>query len=371
MGLNTFPPSRQTSASLFSIFLCYLLAYAWAQAPPQPEDIDIRGTSFLDHNAPIATFTGKTLLRQNIPYIDIPDKNIQDTYYYRFSTIARHLRHSLAGAGYVLTEFMQPVFYSKTFSTINAAAGHHIDEARWLRSNFYTNDYSRFWTCGPGDDISYTQWNIDTIYRKSRTLDGNTAFLTSQLQGLVRMWREWDFTFDSAVGLYYYTPLFDAQEFSLPCWVASNSGQNNLTLLLIGPDTYRPSHNTYMVANARAIALTAQLASETTLAREYTSTADHIEAAMYEHLWDSDLQFFIDVIKANNHSQGHQGPVQGRQLVGLFPFRFGIGLTAKYANLSIQELFDPEGFQAPFGPTTLERRNEYYGATKPTTYCCY
>lgn len=55
----------------------------------------------------------------------------------------------------------------------------------------------------------------------------------------------------------------------------------------------------------------------------------------------------------------------------MFPFRFGIGLSPSYANPSFRELFDPEGFQAPFGPTTLERRNEYYMATKPTSYCCY
>lgn len=341
-----------------------------AQVPPQPEDINVKGTSFLDHESPIHDFAGKTFLRENIPYIDIPDRGIEEVYYYRWASLARHLHYSIAGAGFVLTEFVQPVGYAKTFSTIDAAAGHQIDEARWFRSKFYSDDYVRFWTRGPGDSVAYTHWIMDATYRKS-LVDGNVSFLTSQLQGMLQLWHQWDFTFDSTNGLYYYTPTADAQEFSLPGWIASNGGMNNISLLNTGPDTYRPSHNAYMVGNARAIARTAQLAGNGTVAEEYHSIADNLESAMFEHLWDEELHFFVDVIRRNNYSMGHSGPVKGREEVGLYPFRFGIGLSSNYANPSLQELFDPEGFQAPYGPTTLERRSEYYDMRKPTVYCCY
>lgn len=350
--------------------LLYLLIPVLGQAPPQPENINDKGTSFLDHEDPIRNFNGKTFLRENIPYIDIPDKNIQDVYYYRWSSLARHLRYSIAGGGYVLTEFIQSVSWAKTFSTIDAAAGHQIYETRWLRAKFYDDDYTRFWMRGPGDSVAYTHWILDAAYRKSQ-VDGNTAFLTSQLQGMLQLWHQWDFTFDSEVGLYYYTPTADAQEFSLPGWVVSNGGLNNITLLDVGPDTYRPSHNAYMVANARAIAQTAKLAGNKALAMNYTSIADKIEDAMFKHLWDPDQHFFVDIIRINNYSLGQAGIIQGREEVGLFPFRFGIGLSPQYANPSIQEIFDPEGFEASYGPTTLERRNKYYDAMKPTTYCCY
>ena len=103
-----------------------------SQAPPQPENKNIRGTSFLDHETPIKDFNGKTFLHENIPYIDIPDKNIQDVYYYRWWSLARHLRYSVPGAGYVVTEFVQPVPSAKTFSTIDAAAGPQSDELHSL-----------------------------------------------------------------------------------------------------------------------------------------------------------------------------------------------------------------------------------------------
>lgn len=355
---------------LFLDILLYFLIPVLGQAPPQPENINNRGTSFLDHEAPIKNFHGKTFLRENIPYIDIPDKAVEEVYYYRWSSLARHLRYSIAGAGYVLTEFVQPVSWAKTFSTIDAAAGHQIYETSWLRAKFYNDDYTRFWTRGPGDSVAYTHWILDAACRKFQ-VDGNTAFLTSQLPGMVQLWHQWNFAFDFDVGLYYYTPTADAQEFSLPGWVVSNGGLNNITLLNAGPDTYRPSHNAYMVANARAIARTAELAGNKTLAIQYSSTADKIEAAMLKHLWDPHQQFFVDVVRMSNLSLGQSGRIQGREEVGLFPFRFGIGLSSQYANPSVQEIFDPEAFQAPYGPTTLERRNKYFDATKPTTYCCY
>lgn len=86
-----------------------------AQGPPLPADSNVTGTSFLDHNAPIDGFWGQTFLRENIPFLDIPDQNIQDVYYYRFSVIQRHLRYIRPGTGYMITEFMQPVSYAGAF----------------------------------------------------------------------------------------------------------------------------------------------------------------------------------------------------------------------------------------------------------------
>lgn len=72
-----------------------------AQSPPVPEDINVTGTSFLDYERPIGDFFGKTFLRENIPYIDIPDSTIEEMYYCRWSTLQRHLRYSIAGSGYI------------------------------------------------------------------------------------------------------------------------------------------------------------------------------------------------------------------------------------------------------------------------------
>ena len=50
--------------------------------------------------------------KDNIPFVDTPDTNINGVYYYRWSTHKRALRYTTAGAGYIATEYDNPVWYS-------------------------------------------------------------------------------------------------------------------------------------------------------------------------------------------------------------------------------------------------------------------
>ncbi len=335
-----------------------------SQKPLQSPSISNNGTSFLDHIKPISGFFGQSFLSENIPFIDIPDANIQDVYYYRWSSLQRHLRYTVPGTGYIITEFMQPVGYAQALNTIDAAAGHQIDEARWLRDQVYDDDYILAYTRGPANSTQYTHWILDAMFRRSQ-VNGDTTYTTQQLSDMAKLFRYWDYTYDDTVGLYYYTPNWDAQEFSLPGYiVAPNGGQ----LQYDGPDTYRPNHNAYMVANARAVALVATEAGDLRTASKFIKIADQLENSIYAHLWDPVQKFFVDVIRPNNPNLSR---VQGREEVGLFPFRFGVGLNEQFANASVQQLFDPLGFFATYGPTTLEIRNPYYAATKPGGACCY
>lgn len=101
------------------------------------------------------------------------------------------------------------------------------------------------------------------------------GLLISQLDGMVRMWHECDCTFDESVGLHYYTPNFDAQEYTLPGFMVTHSVNNQLELH--GPNTYRPRHNAYMGTNAKAIAAAAQVQGNTTIAAEFTNLAMNLE----------------------------------------------------------------------------------------------
>jgi len=200
----------------------------------------VKGTSFLDHEDPISDFFGRSFLRDNIPYIDIPDKLIQNVYYYRWTSLQRNLRYVTAGTGYMCTEFVHPVGYAKAFGTIDAAAGHQIDEARWLRDTAYADDYIQLYTRGPADPLQYTQWILDAASRRAM-VTGDNEFLSAQLADMVRVWHQWDPYFDSNAGLYYYQPVWDAQELSLPGFIADPNG-TDWDLRKDGPDTFRPSH---------------------------------------------------------------------------------------------------------------------------------
>lgn len=333
---------------------------------PLSRNEDVEGTSFLDHDKPISTFAGKSFLKHNIPFIDIPDSLIRDVYYYRWTSIQRNLRYIRAGTGYMCTEFVQPVGYAQAFGSIDAAAGHQIDESRWLRDTFYGDDYVQLYTRGPADALQYTQWILDAMSRRAR-VTGDSHFLAVQLNDMIRLWHQWDQVFDADAGLYYYQPVWDAQELSLPGFVADPNG-TDWTLRKDGPDTFRPSHNAYMVANARAISTAAKLARDGFNEVLFSRLADEIETAMYERMWAPEQQFFMDIIRPNNPNLTR---LTGREQVGLFPYRFGIGLNESYAQPAVDSMFDPEGFLAPYGPTTLEIRDPWFMAVRPDDYCCY
>ncbi len=175
----------------FAATLIALSRMVHAQDPPQPENINTTGTSFLDHDSPLRGFFGQTFLKENIPFIDIPDPNIEEVYYYRWSSLTRHLRYTVPGTGYILTEFLTPIGYAQAFNTIDAAAGHQIDEARWLRGKFYNDDYIGVYLRGPGNSVQYTQWILDAAYRRSM-VDGDVAYLTNQLAYMTRLWDKWN-----------------------------------------------------------------------------------------------------------------------------------------------------------------------------------
>ncbi|KAF7192803.1 Beta-L-arabinobiosidase [Pseudocercospora fuligena] len=339
-----------------------------AQGPPSPRNANLTGTNLLDHDAPIASYFGKSFLKENIPYIDLPDKTIKDVYYYRFTALQRHLLYATAGTGYVITEFYSgSVGYAGAFSTINAAAGHQLEEARWLQSAWYSEDFTQIWTRGPGYSNQYTQW-IQFAAVGAANVTGNSAFIGSQLGGLLRMWHEWDSVFDSSVGLYYYTPEFDAQEHSLPGYIADAAlgGGNPDNIIYHGPNTYRPSHNAYMVANAEAIVTVANALGNVSLAQEYTRKADALKQSMVTHLWNESQAFFVDNIKSGEPGAGQ---VDGREEVGFFPFRFGIALSDNYTNSTIHALYDKDIFNTTHAPPTLEVHNPYFNAT--ISGCCW
>ncbi|KAI0173235.1 Six-hairpin glycosidase-like protein [Hypoxylon sp. FL1284] len=334
--------------------------------PSRPKNDAVKGTSFLDHDKPIKAFSGKTFLKHNIPFIDIPDSLVQDVYYYRWTTIQRNLRYIKAGTGYMCTEFVQPVGYAQAFGSIDAAAGHQIDESRWLKDTFYGDDYIHLYTRGPADALQYTQWILDAASRRAM-VTGDPDYFATQLDDMVRIWHQWDSVYDDAAGLYYYQPVWDAQELSLPGFIA-DPNNTNWDLRKDGPNTYRPSHNAYMVANARAIARAANLARDGLLEVQFSKLADDLEKAMYKRMWAPEQEFFMDIIRPNNPNLTR---LTGREQVGLFPYRFGIGLNTSYAQPAVDSMFDPEGFLSTYGPTTLEIRDPWFYSVKPDDYCCY
>src|SRR3954469_11359755 len=121
-------------------------APAGSPAPPTA----LAGTSVLDPNVVLAGLPEPGWFKDNIPLLDVPESRIQQVYYYRWGAYKRHLRYTTPTLGYTLTEFVHGNGNTVSFGAIDAAAGHHIYEGRWLKSPQYMDDYQNYWMTGPG-----------------------------------------------------------------------------------------------------------------------------------------------------------------------------------------------------------------------------
>lgn len=155
-------------------------------------------------------------------------------------------------------------------------------ETRWLRDPNYAKNLIEEYTRGGVEKLSfitYTHYMHRAILEHAQAT-GDVDFLTSQLQGMIESYYLWNTTRDNATGLYHRTPLSDAQEYSLPGYLTGGpgggpmqewddfglafgeGGGNDYLTIWLGPETYRPNFNAYMIAGARAISEVATLVGE-------------------------------------------------------------------------------------------------------------
>jgi len=320
------------------------------------------GTHLIDENAKLAGVADADWYKANIPFLDVPDQQIEQVYYYRWRTYYEHLRYTEPQDGWISTEFLDCCGYAAPYQAIDAAAGHQISEGRWLRDSEYTDDYIKFWLTGPGAgakpqtdqdnaDTSdwaheYSFWLASAAYGQA-AVTGDTAFITRLLPQLVKQWHGWDKQYNAQLGLYWSVPVWDAMEFSASSYQSSDPYH--------GGAGYRPTLNSYQYGDAVAISKIAGLAGDVRTSREFAAKAHSLQSAMQKYLYDPKSKFYYHVARDNNPTLAK---LNTREEIGFIPWAFD---AAEPQDASAwAQLFDPQGFAAPYGPTTAERRSPLF-----------
>jgi hypothetical protein len=273
----------------------------------------------------------------NAPLWDCPSTLVEEIYYYRWWTYRKHIRQTPAGC--VLTEFLTPVSHAGPFNTVACALGHHLAEGRWLRDQQFLDEYARFWfRSGEGGQPAahfhkFSSWAGAALYERALAT-GDRQFAVDLLDDLVADYAEWEQERAGADGLFWQFDVRDGMEESIS---GSRTAKN-----------VRPTINSYMVANARAIARIAEWAGRPELAEEFAQKADVLHARMIAALWDPEAKFFK--VRREDGSLS-----DAREAIGFIPWMFGLA-GPEHAEAWAQ-LKDPAGFWAPCGITTAERRH--------------
>ena len=328
-------------------------------------------TGFLPDAALLGPVDDPDWFLRNIPFLEVPDPQIQGVYYYRWQTYKEHLIYTGSIYGWLSSEFLAPVSYGAPYGGVVAAAGHQITEGRWLHDGDYVRDDIDYWLNGPGQfpkpmtdavnaDTSdwaheYSFWAASAVWQVFLAT-GDRAFTTAELPSLMRQYRGWDNHFNTTLGLYWQVPVWDATEYTPASYETSDPYH--------GGAGYRPTINAYQYGDAQAIASIATIAGEALTAQEYAQWATALRTATQSSLWDRNRQFFYHMQRDDNPTGAL---LDTREEEGFVPWMFELPVASDSAAMA--ELLDPQGFAASFGPTTAERRSRWFDYQAQT--CCH
>lgn len=292
-------------------------------------------------------------MEQEVPLFECPDKMLEETYYFRWWVFRKHIKQTEQGR--IITEFLPSVPWAGAYNSINCASSHHLSEARWLkRDQELSKEYINFWFRGSGDEYSYSSWIIDTVYEYA-LVTGNKNIAMEYLEDFVRFYQEVEKTHMTQYGLFWSDDDRDAMEMSI-------SGKG-----------LRPTLNSYMYANALAIAKISEWAGRRDLKSLYQKKADNLKEKILSMLWDEKARFF-KVIPMDTRDEElsvldfSKIPEERnvREEIGYIPWDIEIP-DCSYDE-AWKYLMDSRYFKTSFGPTTAEKTHPDY--MKPNEHEC-
>ncbi len=256
---------------------------------------------------------------------------------------------------YVITEFINPVSWDRApYGTINAASMHHIYEGRWLRDRHYIDSYIDYLYQEGGNNRSYSESIADATYGYY-LVNGDTAFATKQLDGMKAVYEGWNDHWEESKSLYYIPSMPDATEYNI-AGIEGSGGTDGFE----GGEAFRPTINSYMYANALAIAEIAGLQGEQETSELYRRRAGSLKKEIQDHLWHEEFRHFVDRYKVDNEFVRYWDFIPGRELAGFAPWYFNLpDDDAKY-HQAWKHLADTTRLLGPYGFRTNEPSYRHY-----------
>ncbi|MBR6978415.1 MAG: six-hairpin glycosidase [Prevotella sp.] len=275
-------------------------------------------------------------MERNIPLFDCPDDDFREIYYFRWWTLRKHIKRTPAGYG--MTEFLVDRSYADRYNLIACAIGHHVMESRWLRDTTYIHQILRTWYFGNDGQAmtkmnKFSSWNPYAVQQLFK-VQGDTAFVLSLKPRLEEEYARWESTNRLPSGLYWQGDVQDGMEESI------SGGRKK--------QYARPTINSYMHGNAKALAFINDMCGETEKADTYRQKADTLQHLIETRLWNEDQQFF-ETLRGDSSACV-------REAIGFIPWYFNIPTPGIY-DMAWKQVTDEKGFSAPYGLTTAERRH--------------
>ena len=266
---------------------------------PLFHDVKINATAPTDQgplNAPAFEWA-----KANVPFFEASDKDIETAYAFRWRAYFTHIIPTNYSTNpWVISECFSPSIagrcsWAAPSGAINAAAGHHIREGRWIRDPIFMDSEIRFWynfgTPSLGSNGAYSSWIQHASWQRA-LVSGDTSLFAQQndkneslLQAMADQYdrRERQLRVDGenkAFGSDAYEHCYSM----LDGWDAMEGS--------ISGGGCRPSVNAMFYGNAMGIAALATELGQTGLAANFTHRAETIREMYLRLLWNPEISFF-------------------------------------------------------------------------------
>ena len=280
-------------------------------------------------------------LEEQIPIIELPDKIIERTYYFRWWTYRKHIKKTISG--YVITEFLPEVSWSTEHNTISCAANFHIREGRWLKdSEGIIKNYVNFWLTFPKKMFSYSMWLVAVVEEYCQ-IHGDWAFAESNFEKFEEYFEKRLVNSETKTGLFFSKDYEDGMEVGI-----SGSG-------------LRPTINSYVYADAMALSRLAKRKGLEQKKEHYRKFATELREKILDNLWDGDFFKTIpeECVKECNGTRPEIPKKNNvRELIGYVPWCFGI--PDSHMARAFEYLLSRDGFYTEYGLTTAEQSHSRY-----------
>jgi hypothetical protein len=222
-----------------------------------------------------------------------------------------------------------------------------------LRDRRFADDYIKHMYNG-GNDRHFTDYMADSVYERW-LVDGDTSSFITHLDAMISLYDKWNGALDTSKGLYWREPLADATEYTISS-IDASGGKDGFA----GGQAFRPTINSYMWANALAIAKAADLSNRGDVASDFRKRAANIKSRFQADIWNTTLEHFIDRHQITNQYVKYYEPIRGRELAGLVPWMFSMPDDTKQYNAAWKHLLNTNELKGASGMRTVEPSYQYY-----------
>ena len=267
-------------------------------------------------------------LAANVPLFSCPDREFERTVWFRWWTLRKHIKQT--PDGWIVTEFLPKVSWAGKHNGIGCPGMHHFREARWFLNRQILDDYGTYWLRKGGGVRSYSFPIADSLWQRY-LVTGDQNQVVDLLPELIANYDAWEKSHRSPSGLYWQIDDRDGMEVSI-----GGSGQ-------------RVTINSYQYGDALAIAQIAELAGKNEIAVDFRKRAETIRRLVLLNLWDEKAEFF------KVRSEDGKPLADVRELHGFTPWY--MNMVGADQTVAWRQLMDHNGFFAPCGLTSAERRH--------------